>query len=137
MSQKIKQVIVVRTDLNMRKGKIAAQACHASLKVFLDRSQIQAYSVNEVMQYDLVVNNLTEQMVEWIKESFTKIVVGCKTEEDIYRLARKAEELHIPYAVIVDNGFTEFQGNRTTTCIAIGPDNSDKIDLLTGDYSLL
>jgi len=33
----VKQVIVVRKDLNMRKGKIAAQASHASLKVFFDR----------------------------------------------------------------------------------------------------
>ena len=33
----VKQVIVLRKDLNMRKGKMVAQGAHASMKVFFDR----------------------------------------------------------------------------------------------------
>jgi peptidyl-tRNA hydrolase, PTH2 family len=123
----VKQVIVVRKDIKMSVGKTAAQVAHAAMKVFLDRAH---YTTENLVIPD------TEPMREWAQNSFTKIVVGCETEEEIYQLADSAEELNIPFAVIVDNGFTEFKGKKTT-CIAIGPDESDKIDLLTKNYKLL
>ena len=126
---KLKQVIVVRTDLNMRKGKLAAQCCHSAMKVILDDRQISDKYMMNV--------RITAAMKEWLESAFTKVVLGVDSEEAIYELARKAKEANIPHAVIVDNGFTEFHGNKTTTCIAIGPDESDKIDLLTGDLKLI
>lgn len=127
---KVKQVIAVRIDLNMRKGKIAAQVAHASMKVFFDYG-------DWVDTNSFEIANIPHNMVEWMKGAFTKIVVGVNSEEEIYNLAKKATELDIPHAVIVDNGFTEFHGNKTTTCIAIGPEDSEKIDKITGDLKLI
>jgi len=125
-----KQVIVVRKDLNMRKGKIAAQVAHASMKIFLDWGDWVSDDCFEI-------NNLPDRIVQWMKGSFTKIVVSVNSEEEIYNLAKRATDLDIPHAVIIDHGFTEFHGNKTTTCIAIGPDESEKIDELTGDLPLI
>ena len=44
MPENVKQVIVVRSDLKMNKGKIAGQVAHASLAIILDRMKI--YSAN-------------------------------------------------------------------------------------------
>jgi peptidyl-tRNA hydrolase, PTH2 family len=129
----VKQVIVVRKDLNMRKGKIAAQVAHAAMKVFLDRMEVLSDSEGFYLESKI----LPEPMIQWVKESFTKVVVGVETEEELYALANKAVEKGIPYSIIVDNGFTEFHGKRTTTCVAIGPDDSVKIDEITGNLELL
>lgn len=142
----IKQVIVVRTDLNMRKGKLAAQVAHASLKIFLDRiynSFLEKVEHDFSETYNQLCNtNFTKHMLEWInwkegQQGFTKIVVGCKDENELYIIQEKAKEANIPYALIKDNGVTEFHGVQTTTCICLGPDESDKIDLITGEYKLL
>jgi len=131
----IKMVICIRKDLNMRKGKMIAQGCHASMKIFLDRTHIQKdYDTNT---NEGIISNLTENMVEWMQQSFTKVVVGVDTEEEIYDIANQAKVMDIPFAIIVDNGFTEFHGNRTTTCVAIGPDTSEKIDKITGKLKLI
>jgi PTH2 family peptidyl-tRNA hydrolase len=134
----IKQVIAVRKDLNMRKGKIAAQVAHASLKVWFDR-MIPGTPVDsdQIISYRIGNDKLTPEMIEWKENAFTKIVVGAKDEDHIYSLAHQAKEADIPYAIIIDNGMTEFAGNKTTTCIAIGPADSEKIDLITGKLALI
>lgn len=140
---KAKMVIVVRKDLNMRKGKIAAQCSHSAMKVFFDRMEItNGEPFNKVGKYQertwkAVIKPITKEMKQWMEGAFTKVVVSVDSEDEIYDLAKKATELDIPHAVIIDNGFTEFHGNKTTTCIAIGPDDSDKIDLLTKDLPLI
>lgn len=125
---KIKQVIVIRKDLNMRKGKIAAQAAHASMKVFLNRSEMLAFTLQV---------NLTPQMQNWLNGAFTKICVYVNSEEELLKLYEKAIENHIICSLITDNGLTEFNGIPTNTCIAIGPDFSNKIDDITGALPLL
>jgi len=125
----------------------------------------------------------TSQMIEWINSSFTKIVVGCNSEEDLFDLQKQANEANIVNAIILDNGNTEFKekcpgcngkgfkdwyecednvghDNRdliiddtqyfchncngtgkinkpTYTCLAIGPDEAEKIDKITGELKLL
>jgi len=123
-----KQTIIVRKDLNMRKGKIAAQVSHASMKIFFDRM------VKNDKGYDC---NFTDEMEEWKNGAFTKIVLGCDSIDDIYDLQKKANSLNIPNAVIIDNGLTEFGGIPTVTCIALGPHSAEIIENLTSKYSLL
>lgn len=130
----VKQVIVVRTDLNMRKGKIAAQVAHASMKVFFDRFNYFNKTATDPAYIDMT---LTPAMEEWYRGAFTKVVVGVEGEDAIYQLAEQAKNLDIPHAVIIDNGFTEFHGNKTTTCLAIGPDYSEKIDQITKELKLI
>ena len=136
----VKQVIVMRKDLNMRKGKIAAQAAHASMKVFFDR-MVTLEEYRYIRPYTLrnakVLPEPTPEMIEWIDGSFKKVCVSVNSELELDELYNKANEMGIPCSMIVDNGDTEFHGVKTKTCIAIGPDNSDKIDLLTKTLPLL
>ena len=128
----IKQVIVIRKDLNMRKGKMCAQAAHASMKVILDRIDLsESWNGNKVKV------DFTEDMYEWLEGTFTKIVTGCESEEELETLYRKAKIQKIPCAMIVDNGYTEFHEEHTKTAIAIGPAKSELIDKITGHLKLL
>lgn len=130
----VKQVIVVRKDLNMRKGKIAAQVAHAAIKVFFDRMKI--FGKGRFFAFAIIFR-LTKDMILWMQNDFTKVVVSVNTEDEIYELADKAREAGLPYAVMIDNGFTEFHREKTVTCIAIGPAKNEDLDPITGDLKLL
>lgn len=129
MEKETKQVIVVRKDLGMRKGKMIAQGAHASMKVFFD---IMEHYVD-----NYYVLCLTKAMVCWVEGRFTKIVVGVNSEEELLELYNKAKDKNLSCALITDAGLTEFNGMPTNTAIAIGPDWSDDIDSITGHLSLL
>jgi len=116
----------------MRRGKEAAQVAHASMAVFFNRMSFSYRNELKYINYD----EFTEPMLQWMNDSFTKVVVGVETEEEIYELKRLADEAEIVNAIIKDNGLTEFKGKRTTTALAIGPDYSDKIDKITGHLKL-
>ncbi len=125
----MKQVLVVRKDLNMRKGKIAAQCAHASLKVFLDRSKTNSKSLTI---------ELTEDMIEWMNNGrYSKICVSVDSEEDLIDIYNKARAANIPCSLITDAGLTEFNGVPTKTVVAIGPAKSEEIDKITGQLKLL
>lgn len=120
-----KQVIVVRKDLNMRKGKMVAQGAHASLGVVLEIQKLKR--VGRVLSaYDA-----------WIDGSFTKICVSVPSGEELLRIYNEALEADLPVKLITDAGHTEFHGVPTLTCLAIGPAWSDDIDKITGNLSLL
>jgi PTH2 family peptidyl-tRNA hydrolase len=125
----IKQVIVVRRDLNMRKGKMCAQAAHASMKFLLDN--------NEANRADELYVKLSNIEAMWVTGSFTKVVVGCDSEDELVNLITKAEINGVEVHSIVDNGTTEFHGTPTLTCAAFGPDKSDVIDEITGNLKLI
>lgn len=125
--RKIKQVIVIRKDLKMRKGKIAAQASHASMKVFFDRGTVEE---------DKLTIQLTPSMAHWVMNSFAKVCVYVDSEEDLLGIYEQAIEENIPTAIIVDEGRTEFKGVPTRTAVAIGPEKSSIIDKITGGLPL-
>jgi len=131
----IKQVIVIRKDLNMRKGKIAAQAAHASLKVIVDMMS-KEYMLNTIQKWSLMLSE-RDPIYDWLNGHFTKVVLYVNSENELRDLYNKSVEKNLSASFIVDSGFTEFRGNKTATCIAIGPDYSDKIDEITGDLPLL
>lgn len=132
----IKQVIVVRKDLNMRKGKLAAQAAHASMKVFFDRIEEIYPDASMHKPYKILLQDITPQMKEWVEGRFTKVVVGCESEEELFKLKIKAEDNNVPVSLIKDAGLTEFK-EPTYTCIAIGPDYSEAVDKITSELKLL
>lgn len=127
----IKQVIVMRKDLNMRKGKMVAQGAHASM-AFITRKLAPCCS-----RHDAVKFRLTEVEQRWLDESFVKICVSVDSEAALHAIAQAAERANIVTHLIQDNGLTEFDGVPTYTCVALGPDYSDKIDAITGHLSLL
>lgn len=124
---KIKQVIIVRKDLNMRKGKMCAQVAHASMK-FLTKN----YKTGE-----LLISEIDEMAQEWLKGSFAKIVVGVNSEEELKEVFNRALKEGIRAEEIIDSGFTEFNGVPTLTCICLGPDYVEKLDKITGHLKLL
>ena len=126
-----KQVIVMRKDLNMRKGKMIAQGAHASVMVCVDiQSQwCPDYGFSEVQggpEFD-----------EWMGSGMTKICVGVDSEADLIDIYEKAKRSGIACALVQDAGHTEFAGVPTYTCCAVGPDTDEKVDEITGSLKLL
>lgn len=112
-----KQVLVMRTDLGMRRGKEIAQGAHASLAVVL-------------------ANREHPYVVGWLSGQFTKVALGVGSLEELVGLVAHADVLGIPTMVIEDAGRTEFHGERTVTCAAIGPGPVELIDSVTGHLKL-
>lgn len=129
-----KQVIVVRKDLNMRKGKIAAQAAHASMKVFFDKMKQYAFSKDGSGTFRL---EATPEMTHWMNNAFTKICVYVNSEADLLKVYQQACDAKLPAALIRDAGHTEFHQVPTLTCCAIGPCEVSKVDPITGKLDLL
>ncbi|MDA4117371.1 MAG: peptidyl-tRNA hydrolase Pth2 [Thaumarchaeota archaeon] len=116
----IKQVIVVRTDLKMGKGKLAAQVAHAAV----DAAETS-------------MRKRPEWHEAWREQGQAKVVVRTEGGEPaLQELQRKARSLGLPVALIQDKGLTQLEPG-TTTCLGIGPGPSDLIDKLTGDLKLL
>lgn len=124
----IKQVIVWRKELSVRKGKMMAQASHAAMKVLLDRGRIEG---------DNLIINLTAPMKLWVSGNFKKIIVSSPNEASLRELFAQAESAGLPCAMVIDAGLTEFKNQPTLTCIAIGPAMSKDIDMITGNLPLL
>jgi PTH2 family peptidyl-tRNA hydrolase len=122
-----KQVILMRTDLNMRKGKMVAQGAHASLAVFMhtitflsedDGALVARFPVSSVAH-------------AWLTGTFRKICLGVGSEAELVALFEKARELGLPCALIRDNGLTEFKNVPTYTAVAIGPGLDSQINPVT------
>jgi PTH2 family peptidyl-tRNA hydrolase len=127
-----KQVIVLRKDLNMRKGKMVAQGAHASMKVFFDM-------MGSHDDGSLVIDekNITDAMREWMNGSFTKVCVGVPSEQELYDIYNRAKDAGLPCSLIVDAGKTEFGGVPTPTSCAIGPAKTEEVNKITGNLVLL
>lgn len=140
MSTNVKQVIVMRTDLNMRKGKMCAQAAHAALGAVLGCGSI-TYAPEGLggggypEAYEIPLKR--PELREWLMGTFTKICVGVGSHDELCRLFDQARDAGLISCLITDNGLTEFGGVQTVTCIAIGPGEASAIDQITGHLKLL
>lgn len=133
-----KQVIVVRNDLNMRKGKIGAQCCHASMSWLTRRMVHLLPNISEHTDaYAVDYIKLSKAERHWLDHSFAKVCCKVSSEEELLALHARAKELGLESHLVTDEGRTEFKGVPTMTCVAIGPDWCDKIDAVTGDLGLL
>jgi len=140
----VKQVIIIRKDLNMRKGKMIAQGCHASMAIFLDRlgpisarkEQFLTLPPKDI-GYTCTLFGITEEMKQWITGQFTKIVVSVDSEEELLHCYALAKNNKLLCSLIQDVGKTEFHGESTFTAVAIGPAESEDIDRITGSLKLL
>lgn len=130
----VKQVIVWNNALKVRKGKIAAQVAHASLGALLKFFNVieNKNSVTYKVQF-----GKDSYLDQWLNGTFTKICVYVNSEEELLDIKRQCDEAKIPNALITDAGLTEFHGVPTKTCLGIGPWNSEEIDKITGNLSLL
>lgn len=134
-----KQVIVMRKDLGMRKGKMIAQGAHASLAVILNmmtKVPRERLDGSLAVEYKLWIDNHTA-LYDWLEEKFTKICVSVDSEEELVDVYQRAKIAGLPTVMITDAGLTEFNNIPTKTCCSIGPDDSALIDKITGGLKLL
>lgn len=129
-----KQVLVVRKDLKMRKGKIAAQCAHASMRVLLDAMQVSVIEGGTRRVLDTAAGTALDR---WLQGRFTKVCVYVESEEALVDVYERARARGIPAALITDSGRTEFGGVPTRTVVAVGPDWRGAIDEVTGGLKLL
>jgi len=139
----VKQIIVIRKDLKMRKGKIVAQGAHASMKVLMDKLSAHPVSLTGVytgasrfVELSVVISQ-SSSLYKWLIGDFTKIVVGVDSLEELEKLETKAIKNNILTAKITDAGRTEFNGVPTITALAIGPDYNNIIDPITQHLNLI
>ena len=114
-----KQVIIVRRDVNMGTGKIAAQVAHAA-----------------VMGAEKVKASRREWFNSWFGASQAKVVVKVKSIEELMDVRMRAEELNLPVVQVRDSGLTQISSG-TITCVGIGPAPSELIDKVTFELKLL
>ncbi len=112
----MKQAIVIRTDVKMSRGKIAVQVAHASVSV-LDKIS-------------------KTKLAEWKKDGQKKIVLKVKTLNDLIALKNKCDKLKLACSLVADAGLTEVEPG-TVTALAIGPDDDNKINKVTGNLKIL
>ena len=114
----MKQVVVVRTDLDMGKGKIAAQVGHACV---------------------LGAEHVRKSNPEWFSvwwEGQEKVELKVANLKELDQVKKDAIEFGMPWSEVTDAGHTQIAPG-TTTCISIGPAPEEKIDKITGDLKLL
>lgn len=136
----MKQVIVIRKDLNMRKGKMVAQGAHASMLFLVKKMAVSLWPDMMLSKrrdiYPAEVN-LTAEQKDWLEGKFTKICVSVNSEEELYEIHRAAVDSGLVSHIVIDSGATEFSGVPTATCCAVGPDDEELIDSITGHLPLL
>ena len=111
-----KQVILIRADLKLPKGKIAAQAAHASVTATLKADKLN-------VRY-------------WALQGMKKIVVKVIDEKDLYKYIQQAKDKGLTTSVITDAGKTVVAPG-TVTCGAIGPNEEEAVDIITEKIPLL
>ena len=112
----MKQVILVRADLKMDKGKLSAQCAHASV--------------------DAVLSSSKDKVDAWKEEGMKKVVLKVKNEAELRHYLQLAKKEKLVAKLITDAGHTVFN-EPTTTCLGIGPDDDKKIDKVTKSLKLL
>lgn len=115
----MKLVLCVRTDLEMGKGKIAAQCGHAALGAYTD----SIYRKNPYLD-------------EWMRNGQRKVVLKVKSHDDMMALRRAAIAANVNHHTTCDAGRTQIPAGSYTV-IAIGPAPENKIDAITGHLKLL
>jgi len=125
----------MRTDLNMRKGKMVAQGAHASMMFLTTRIGLWGRAPNE-MFVDARLG-ITDPEAQWIRGTFTKICVGVDSLYELLNVRDQAYLNGLTQHLVTDSGLTEFDGVPTMTCVAIGPNYADEIDKITGHLRLL
>jgi PTH2 family peptidyl-tRNA hydrolase len=114
-----KMVILVRTDLKMTKGKIAAQAGHASVNCALSIKK------KDPKMFDM-----------WALSGQAKVVLKVASEKELFEYKALADAQNINNSLITDAGRTQIEPG-SITCLGIGPASSAVLDKITGELKML
>jgi len=141
MAYRSKQMLIVRRDLKMRKGKIAAQASHASveavLKAVLNEGRAgQLRAAEDGFVYLEAPEGEESPLTDWFRYGMAKVCVYVDSEEELLALDASARAAGVITALILDAGMTEFHGQPTYTALAFEPLETERADTLTGGLPL-
>ena len=131
----IKQVLVIRKDLKMRRGKEISQGAHGSIAFITNPMRDGEQRIIDGKCY-LCIPHPSDAEMEWINGIFTKICLVANSATELADLYAEAIEAGLVAHIIEDQGKTEFHDIPTMTCLAIGPDEAEKIDAITGHLKL-
>lgn len=112
----MKMAIILRSDLDMGKGKLVAQGAHASV--------------------DCVRKSKKALVEKWLMKGSRKIVLKVSSEKELIELDRKCKNSGLQTSLVVDAGFTQIPSG-TMTALAIGPDEDERVDKITSKLKLL
>ena len=131
MADGMKQVILVRQDLKMKKSQVAAMVAKASTEFFLVN--------DESDRGDELSVKLTPEEADWINSGSIRVVLGVNSEDSLRTLALRAEMAGLQCYPVHGKIFedTTDDGTSETLCVAIGPDSSSKIDQITRNLKTL
>lgn len=114
-----KMILVVRMDLKMGKGKIAAQCSHATLGA-----------------YRRSLRRKPSALKAWEMLGQAKVAVKVQTEQELDAIAETASAMGLVNYMVIDAGRTQIEPNSKTV-LGIGPAPVQQIDQLTGHLKLL
>ena len=114
-----KQIIIVRKELKMTCGKIAAQVAHGSLRAAL----IAKRGVPSVFD-------------DWMEAGGKKIVLKTGSLGELNGLFEWAAGRGLPHAKVIDQGRTQIPAG-TFTALCIGPADSELLDERCSELKLL
>jgi PTH2 family peptidyl-tRNA hydrolase len=112
----MKQVILVRQDLKLPKGKMAVQVAHASSSA--------------------LIKSHKDDIKKWQGSGMKKVVLKVKDLDELFKYKQEADDIGLVTALITDAGKTVVAPG-TVTCVGIGPDDEDKIDTVTGKLGMV
>jgi len=119
---RFKQAIVLRRDIDMGRGKAAAQAAHASVDAVL-----------------LIMKSKRDEWIKWleiwIEEGQMKVVLRVDSERELLEVYENALKMELPTSIIRDAGRTQLPPG-TITAVAVGPAPEDLVDKVTGHLKL-
>lgn len=107
---------MVNEELQLPRGKLAAQVAHASVASFLTAGSADHQ--------------------EWLNEGMPKVVLACASLAQMLELQSRARSAQLPVALIEDASRTVVPAG-TATCLGIGPSSSQAIDSITGALPLV
>lgn len=132
-----KQVLIIRRDLKMRRGKEIAQGSHASMAFLTEKAQYKGLFSFWIGLFLLIWTVIKiwfhKPSRQWLQSSYAKVTCRVDSEADLNLLHEAAKKLGVKSKLIIDSGRTEFNGVPTPTALALGPDESDKIDQISGE----
>ncbi|MFW9855798.1 MAG: peptidyl-tRNA hydrolase Pth2 [Candidatus Thorarchaeota archaeon] len=113
-----KQVIILRKDLKMSRGKAAAQASHASVAAAVK-----------------VLREKRDQFEAWWRTGQMKVILGVDSETELLDLEKQLRSTGVIVEKINDAGRTQLPPG-TTTALGIGPHVREDVEKITSTLKL-
>lgn len=112
-----KLILVIRTDLKMGKGKMAAQCSHAA---------VAAYKA---------ARKHPKVLKAWEESGQAKITLKVDNEAALVEIAKQAKAIGLLSNIVQDAGHTQIPAGSKTVC-GVGPGPAKLVDQVTGHLKL-